>query len=356
MLSNPIVQGTGLGVFVTQGTGSPNLLNALIEGQLYQFPNPIPSTVDPEKFSEGNIIEGNILIVPSKEKNAIGVSNSRGAVVRDNLIQKGRFPIAFGALNLSGLFPGTCSGDSTRFCLANSDCNIDIDGNGTVDVEENKGTCNGAQTVNVDSISEGGIVENNEITGPFLGGIQLATPNIIARGNHIIGPVWPNTDFANAATGGGAGFELRGRALTTVSVIQNSVSNVPAALRIINAQSFAGKISFNDFTDYDKAVLTPSGYGLPTELSVDPEGNVCGPNSLFCRGNYWGLSCNEEDGFDPDRVVSLLSGIVQADGTVNITGPVNVNVHDSHPFGIPVAGLSEELIPTTLAEGYCSGQ
>src|SRR4029450_12438878 len=199
----------------------------------------------------------------------------------------------------------------------------------------------GTKTVNVNSISDGGVIENNRITGPLLGGVQIATPNILVQGNDISGPVWTNTDFTDAGNGGGAGIEIRNRALPTANITRNFVCNLPAARRIVNAPSFAAKIALNDFTDYDKEILVPPGYAITTELSVDPEGNVCGPNSSDCRGNYWGLSCELANGFDPTKVISPTSGVVQADGSINITGPVNASAQDSHPYGVPVSDLSD---------------
>jgi hypothetical protein len=70
------------------------------------------------------------------------------------------------------------------------------------------------------------------------------------------------------------------------------------------------------------AVRVNNGYPLPTFLSVDG------------KGNYWGPSC-ETGGFDPVKV-----------SQDNGSAP-QVVVEDDHPYGEPVAGTPDELLPPT---------
>jgi hypothetical protein len=165
-------------------------------------------------------------------------------------------------------------------------------------------------------------VEDNEITGPFRGGISMAAKNGIIRGNKINGPLIP--------VGGLGGISLRGKfAMETGTVVtRNTVSNVSTALRLdraffeLTASFFDAEISLNDFTGYTTAVSTSNDYNLSdTVLTVDG------------RGNYWGLTC-AEGGFDPTKVL-------------RVNGTQNPNVVDSHPYGEPVADTPEEDLPLT---------
>jgi hypothetical protein len=165
--------------------------------------------------------------------------------------------------------------------------------------------------------------------------------------------------------------------LETSIITQNIVSSVAQALNFGQVfqgtfpSFFGAKFSLNDFTDYSTAVslqgscaldsrlfcvnnaqcvvqgvnfgpCTPA-YTLPTELSVDDQGNVCGPGSTGCQGNNWGLTC-EAGGFDPNKVR-------------NFNGTVNSNVVDSHPYDVnePVGVIVTDKGPCDSVSKTCSG-
>src|SRR5262249_46301963 len=126
-------------------------------------------------------------------------------------------PITFGNINLSGPFPGACTINQNRLCLTNSDCNIP--GYDT----SSQGTCSGVVSHTVASVSYGGVITNNTITGPFIVALTLATPNILVQGNTITGPIVPGTDFTST---GGVGIQLQGNGTTTATITKNVISNV----------------------------------------------------------------------------------------------------------------------------------
>jgi hypothetical protein len=340
--SNPMISATTLSVTVSQGSSLPNVINLIVGTSLYQFANALPTfgsdgiVTNGENFSADNVIEGNTIdtcpggcigFTNTQRPNAIGNQISPGA---------GSIGINIGNLNLSGPFPGTCTLNSNRLCVSNSDCYIP-----PVD-STSQGTCVGTVSHDVLSISHGGVIANNTITGPFNDGMQLTTPDLLVQGNTISGPVAKKTDFTSQ---GGVGIEIRNNAARTAIVTQNVVSNVPAPIRLFNVSQFGAQISLNDFTGYTDEAFVPTGYNLDSELSVG------------LQGNYWGQACTPTGGggFDSSKVLLLSNGKVASDGTVSTAGAVNLFLHDSHPYGVPVAAIADpSLLPTTLSAGYCS--
>jgi hypothetical protein len=340
---NPTATNGGLNIYVSQGTNLPNLINLIFGGILYQYPNAIPK-FDPDgtlenggEFVADNVVEGNTI-------NTCGGTgclnaNAQRTLIVGNQISNVLSGIGLGVTvpNLSGAFPGKCTPNQDRWCLTNSDCNIPSVGS------VSQGTCSGVATLSVASTADGAVVTNNTITGPFKVGMQLGTPNIVAQGNTITGPVVQG-DFTSAS---GAGIEIRNNsAIQSIIITQNVISNVPAPVRLFNVTGnvFAAQISLNDFTGYTDEAFLPTGYNLDGELSVG------------LQGNYWGLPCSPAGGggFDPSKVLVLTSGKVASDGTVSATGPVSPLLHDSHPYGVPVANTDPALLPTTLSGGYCA--
>jgi hypothetical protein len=195
------------------------------------------------------------------------------------------------------------------------------------------------------TISNYEFVENNTITGPFAVGVLVTTPNILVQNNVITGPVNPGQ---NLSKGSGAGIQIQGPALMSAVITRNTVSNVPAPLRFMaNNTGFAAKVSLNNFTAYTDEVLTPPTFNFEAELSVGQcsldSATACSTDSecgsagkgvcTNLQGNYWGLAC---PGFDPNKVLSVISGSVSGSGVASIIGTVNPHVHDSHAFGAPI--------------------
>ena len=321
--SNPVVNVLVGGVIVTQVLGPhPQLFNTIIEGNppsLHQLTFPISSELT-EDFTADNIVEGNdisfniasSLQASSRESGIVAPSSLRTIILANNVTNTSGVGVRDGQLNARRLFPGKCTLDSNRHCLADDDCFIP----GIDDIS--KGTCADPlpEPTNAEWFARDILVEDNEITGPFRGGISMAAKNATIRGNKISGPL--------ITAGGLGGIVLRGKfALETDTVVtRNVVSNVSTALRLektfgLTGSFFDAEIRLNDFTGYTTAVRTSNDYNLPSELS----------------GNFWGLTCGE-GGFDPN--------MVRRDN-----GTVNPNVVESHPYGEPVANTSEEDLPLT---------
>ena len=358
LISNPIsagASGSG-GILVTQGTGVPTLLNAVIGGQLYQFTtsdSPVPN----DDFGADNTISGNTIdtVVPS-QMNDIGVSVSARISVRDNKLGAARIGVLFGAASyqVTLRFPGTCSTDPGRRCLSGGSTPMVCSGDNGVSCTSNtactgKGTCvtNDCFISAIDAVSKGTcgpltdklvlwisedpIIESNTITGPLLEGIQIAAPNALIQGNDITGPTWPATDFTVV---GGVGIGLRRFALQSATVTRNRVSNFVAPIRLLsNAPAFGAHVMLNDFYPGNAEILLDSPT-FAAELSAAGS------------GNYWGLACSDHGGFDPDKAIVVTSGTVDANGNVSLVGVPTANIHDSHPYGVPVAALDDISLPS----------
>jgi hypothetical protein len=322
--SNPVVGVQTAAVVVTQVLGAhPQLWNAIIEGELHQFTFASSTEVN-EDFTADNTIESNDIsfeIAPSleagsRESGVAAVGSLRTFVRGNDVTRPSGIGIRDGQIAEPRLFPGKCSFESTRHCLADDDCSIP----GVDDVA--KGTCVSPppQVVDAEWFARDFRIEDNDVQGPFRGGISIAAEGSRVRGNRITGPL--------IAPQGLGGIVVRGKfGLETAVVVHNRVANVSTALRLdktlfgVSASSFDAIVSHNDFTGYTIAVQTTGNYDLLSELSADGS------------GNHWGLTC-VQGGFDPTKVVEL-------------GGTVNPSVTDSHPYGEAIAGTPEEDLPPT---------
>ena len=297
--SNPVVP-VGQAVLITQTLGpDPTLLNAIIEGELFQLPvvnSPTPN----ESFSQDNIFEGNTIVFTQTPFDAVVISIAQKTTVRNNIIRAAsasiRTGIQSGPEGLSKNFPGECTNPAGRLCLVNTDCNI---------LGTTGSTCSSPPPVPVFWVSDGALIEGNTITGPFNSGIATNGTKAIIRGNTITGP---NRPTSNA---GAINLVMKFGLGDTTIVTRNVVSDVRIALMLINslipgleAKDFRARVSLNDFTGYTTSVRS----------------DIAATLSVAGQGNFWGLPCPL--GFDPTKVLSL---------------PATAVVTDDHPFGTPVA-------------------
>jgi hypothetical protein len=316
--SNPVLSVNGA-VVVAQMLGPhPTLLNAVVEGVLYQISTTANAEVN-EDFPADVIVEGNAITFPQANQSfaaddGIVSTASLRTIIRGNVIGSCRVGIRDGGI-LTRQFPGVCKKDSNRLCVADSDCFIpNID-------SVSKGQCVLQPTQNVNWVSKNLLDERNTISGPFLAGISSSGENVIIQNNNVTGPL---------RTGGIGGIRLLGGdALETAVVTRNTVSGVTNALAldatfgiVVRPPRFFGaQISLNDFVGYTTAVRTSNDYLFPSELSLQG------------RGNYWGLSC-AAGGFDRSKVRFQ-------------NGAINPNVIDSHPYGESIAGILLQNLPAT---------
>ena len=301
--SNPEFSSRAVAIFVGHFGGNPSLLSAVIAGTLYQFTAP-NSSVEQDR-SEDNLIEGNTVTLNNTGTaplpNGIASSQAVRSVIRGNVITRGNTGILTpGNVGMTRAFPGTCSLNSTRLCLIDNDCNIPV-----FDIES-KGMCIGATGQKINLPSKDLVLEQNVLHGPFTNfGINTgnAANQLLIRNNRIVGPA------------SGAGLRVGGLSLQdgTNSITRNIVADVDNAILLdkMDAAFFSAKFSLNDFFGYVTAVRTSNGYNIPSELSVNDQ------------GNYWGRPC---PGFNRDLVRALNGAVIFA-------------VVDSHPYGVPVAGL-----------------
>jgi hypothetical protein len=302
-------------IFLSGAIGPFPLVNARVGNELIQLRNVpnIGDTGQTELSSDGNVIESNAITQVGSsagKEGHIGIILAHDAtdtLIENNIVSGGLRGISGGGDTFSMTIPGTCTLDSSRYCLSDADCFI-----GGVDTTP-KGTCTGVNSMTARRTSRGTKIEDNQLTGSF-------NDRAIQMVGQIESTVIGNTIHATAPIG----LAISNEMLETGIVQHNVVDGPITGLRLASglASFFGAMVSLNDFTGYMNAVRVNNGYPLPTFLSVDG------------KGNYWGLSC-EAGGFDPAEVS-------QDNGS-----PPQVVVEDDHPYGEPVAGTPDELLPPT---------
>ena len=327
--SNPVFSMGHSAILISETLGShPQLFTAIINGELFQFKASEQESVD-DSFTEDTLVENNTITFRTDNTSEDGIvaSSTIGSVIRGNVIGKedgsSRVRQAIRAGGNSGFprsLPGQCV-EKDRFCLSDSDCNIPGFDEGETD------TCPDLEEINPVWIPQNLTYEDNTIRGPF-GNAMATVGNISIQGNSVHGK-----RPAGVAVNFGTGIVLAGKfALEDAVISRNDIRDVDTAVRFNNffseAPEFFGvKFSLNDLVGYTKAVVTSNDYALASELSVDAQGNICGPNSNDCQGNYWGLPC--PSGFDSTKAI-------KDNGSP-------ASVFDSHPFGEPVADLPPQV-------------
>jgi hypothetical protein len=393
--------GTGA-IYVSQGTGLPNLLTAVIGGKLYQWLTPVTTSPN-EQFGADNVIEGNT-ITAATVHNDISASVAQRLVIRDNQLNTARIGILFGAAtyDVTADFPGVCSADGSRLCFnggtAHTVCSgdnslpcsvtADCGASGSCVVNEcfvanidtaSKGDCAGKTSMKVYWYSDAALIESNHLTGPFSTGIQVTGPRVIIQDNEIVGPTAVSTDL----TMNGTGLDIRRMSLQSGTIRRNKVSGFVAPIRLqSNAANFGARISQNDFATAGAAMFVSSA-SFPAEISVgtcsgntavscsrlaggvddpqttgvDESTDECASQSLgTCTnrlGNHWGLACATAAGFDGSKVMIVGAGSkTDAQGVVTLTGTATSTSKDGAPYGVSVATLT--TLPTTYVDGFCT--
>jgi hypothetical protein len=260
------------------------LLNLIVNGRLYQFPN---STDGNYASVDDNIIEGNQISLPgsSQGKSHTGTlvsDNSMRTRLRGNTVSE-----AATGVRLAGLMPAQAISRAARcvdaqqtvqarFCQVNSDCFIaEIDPTPV-------GTCPLLVTDIRDLRGHDSVVEGNTFVGPF-NATQAAqraavfggngTADGIIRGNQIFG------------TGIESGITLAGEMLEDGEVTGNVVQGAAFGLLLQQgtATTFGTRVFLNDFSGSTTQAIGVLGiYTLPTELSWDGVGNYWGHSTPPC--------------------------------------------------------------------------
>lgn len=333
------------------------LINMVINGKLIQVRAP-PTGLG---TADRNILERNIISykgdhtaryvgIGAFDQSPAGIQalvGTKDLIVRGNVVI-GNFGINMGFAGFGhfskekSLLSGTCTLKEDRFCLTNADCSIPaVDGN------QGWGICKGVTSWFGDRRVFNTLIEDNTFQGPFvpsktatavIGAIALdENVNPIIRSNRIIGS--PDAPIPSGIT-------LSYSSLESATVERNTISGAEHGLFLLSgaegpvsgyptgfdaAKFFGSRILLNDITGYTVAVLTDNEYNFKSELSVDDQGNICGPASIGCRGNYWGLPC---PGFDQSKLVTE-------------NGLPERNVVDSHPYGESIARKRDTLLPET---------
>jgi len=298
---------------------------------------------------EDNVVEGNFLDCGNIAA-PFCIATATGAVrprVAGNTIVG-----AFQALHFSGNAPGVdtfnvaghCSLDAQRACTVDSECNkTDPCGNAV-----SKGVCVGvAARTDVTIGASDAVVVGNTVdgtSGKVEIGMYVAVPSPRAT---IVG----NT-VVRAST---AGIRLNNQSLENNTVTGNRVVESRFGLVLAQVPSigllgskFGASIYLNDFMGSTRQAIATGFCNAPVTTScvtnADCPGSTCNTApfpyqaelSLDGKGNYWGRTCYDSNGFrdasEPD-----------AQGKRDTSDP---KVTDSHPYGVSVAGgVDDTMLP-----------
>jgi hypothetical protein len=336
--------GNDVGVFHLDNMVGTTLINVLIGNRLLQFPM-LVSGGELLRI-EDTVTEFNTITLPGPHvgKNHGGIVTAVLAtrtIIRGNDVTGGRPGIRFSGGGAPVLLPKTCSGDASRYCLTDADCNIP-----GVD-EVPLGTCPVlGPVVNLDARAIGALVEGNTLHGPFgqLGPPALPLPQLDCAlgpfGGTVGAVVRDNLIFA---AGSMHGIILSGEGLLdSVTLAPNSgaivTRNIIDGARIgLNLRAplpannlFGARVSENDIINslvvaVGSTQVGSTDYAVPSELSVDDQGRVCTMGSTGCRGNFW-----QHDAAPGFRT----------------TDTNDSDIRDSNPFCQPVAALGG-VVPVT---------
>jgi parallel beta-helix repeat protein len=272
-------------------------------GTLYQFNALADPRVTGAQSASNNIISGNTVTGSIRVSGGSRSNLVSGNTIRGNSTAPGIIETSASAVMTA--FPGQCTLDESRLCLADTDCAIQgFDG-------DSKGPCKvNPPNVFVVGGSWSNQFSGNSIIGPLSIGISSVGHHSVIESNTISGGT-----IATGITWAGS-----------KTIVHNQV-NAAVAMNItmnVNAGPYDAaltNVSLNDFTGYRTAVQIPAGWTVtPTLFS---SGGL---------GNHWGLPCTSSDGFDPTKVLGAPAGVV---------------VEDDHPFGVPVASTSMDQLPAT---------
>ena len=145
------------------------LVNARVGNELIQLRNVpnIGDTGQTDLSSDGNVIESNAITQVGSSTGKAGhtgiflAHDATDTLIENNIVSGGRRGISGGGETSTITIPGTCTLDSSRYCLSNTDCFIS-----GVDTTP-EGTCTGVNSMTARRTSRGTKIEDNQPTGSF---------------------------------------------------------------------------------------------------------------------------------------------------------------------------------------------
>jgi hypothetical protein len=292
-----------------------DFMNLIIDGHLYQYSYRGVDTaqVDPVDWMEHVVVAGNE-IKAGVSSGTFTISFGGGLlapVAVDNVIKGGG--VHFSGPNFEAYAVASiCSANPSRLCVSDRDCFI-----AGIDMAS-QGTCASTTQIVTHGVVDG-LIAGNVVHGPFPGTPQFANSAISTFPNSVNAVIANNVvDHAVAAI-----YLFGAQPLGSALVSNNVVTSSSFALQLNRngmfgggaATSFSARIHHNDFVgSTTRAIAVVGAYALPTELSVD------------AQGNYWGRDCAS-------------GGFLASDSPVP-------SIRDSHPYGQPVA-LASPPLPVT---------
>ena len=273
----PFRDGVDDGIFVSALHSTP-LLNLVVDGRLYQFPN---SEDGNYPSSDDNVLEGNYISLPgsSAGKGHAGIfvsANSTRTRLIGNTIDRAGTGIRFAGLMAAQAVtrPGRCiaadGGATSRFCATDGDCFIEgIDGAPI-------GTCPGVLADVRDLRARSTLAEENVLLGPF-NATSAALRVAIFGGNGTVGGVIRrNRVFGTGIEGG---ISLATYMLETGEVTGNLVQGASSALVLQGtAAGFGARVFLNDFIGSTTRAIGVLGSVHAAHGAVDGRrGHLLGP-------------------------------------------------------------------------------
>ena len=338
-------------------TGGATLINFRLGDRLLQFPLTMNSAGNAaNEQPDGNLIEGNTLgrgLTTYGTQPNLRDEGGSGNVFRGNSVGRGWMGIGFIEAT-AGVFPGQCMG-SARYCLTNADC---------TQLEPNPpgGDCLGVMVSALDERAGDAVVENNTFIGPYTCPVAPQAMAILAAKNvRVVGNI---VDFNGAPNGAfDPGLWISARSIAAGVISRNVFTGNSLGLRLSTAlpadAAFGLKLSLNDFAGNSKNAIDDNRANprfLPGPLFP-----LAAELSFEGRGNYWGRTCEDSDGFyDFDELNkcthdSRVDCTVGGDAVCNLLVPGSTciletdsptsSITDSHPYGQPVAGTPDGLLP-----------
>jgi hypothetical protein len=304
------------GVSLLVGTQVQCVINIIIDGRLQQI------LCDDVGRQDENVVEGNYIDVDSTLSRDIGSGENRFLRVEGNEIHRGWEGVHFSGTGIAQPFhlPGYCSRDPSRYGDDDGYCFIPgID-------QEDLGPLVPGKLVTIEGGVEHGLIRGNRILGPFSGAgttLDDATgPDAVFIAPNPRYPVIEDNEITGSAR---AGVRLGTYAVETAIVRRNVVHDNAYGILLVAQGNyplrfFGATISLNDITGSSRRAVgnsTTPLYDLASELS-DPE---------TLRGNYWGRTCDDSNGFRPYNPEDP-----------NYGDSLRTDILDSHAFGEPVAG------------------
>jgi hypothetical protein len=331
------------GIQVGSGAAAFGIVQLILDGELYQFPN-----LDDLAGVQDNVVEGNTVHVAGPTGIFLSAHNQRTIIRGNTVIADAARPtkgITGGAGTVGAMrIPSACARQTTRSCFVDADCGYALPAGAPPDACQPTpcmvvaGSCwYGHLLPQGDFSSHDVLVEDNVVTGAPAVGIEASAASMTIVGNRV----------ENAAS---AGLALGGPALGASWIAGNVLLGNLVGLDLTTLAAEVGAVfTRNDVTGSAlRPIRAPAGWSAHLELS---DGSA---------GNYWGQSCPDAFRLLPDGPRSCTGDpsracLADADCAAGVCATYeaeapNDAIIDSHPYGQPVAAPAGDPAPAPCGD------